>query len=85
MRLIAIAILGMSVAAFAQLGGRGGRGGRVGGGRFPDDGGQTGGRCLVPGSGGAEDDSPKISNLARDGFVYARLRYHVQLSRNPSP
>jgi uncharacterized protein DUF4159 len=76
MRLIAIAILGMSVGSFAQFGGRGGR---LGGGRFVgDDGGQTGGRCLVPGSGGADDDSPKISGVARDGFVYARVRYHLQ-------
>src|SRR5262245_27057318 len=76
MRLIAIAILGMSVGAFAQFGSRGGR---LGGGRFAlDEGGQTGGRCLVPGSGGLEDQSPKTSNLARNGFVYARVRYHLQ-------
>src|SRR5690242_16992532 len=48
---IATAILGMSVCAFAQLGRRVGQLG--GGGRFGDDAGQTGGRCLVPGYSGS--------------------------------
>ena len=80
-RLIAITIffLGMSVFAFAQFGGRGGRGG--GGGRFDggDGGGQTGGRCLVPGYfGSGEEDLPTPRKIDRSGFVYARVRYHLQ-------
>ena len=71
-RFLALLILGMSVVAFAQFGGRT-RGG--GGGRFLDQGGSTGGRCLVPGSG---DDAPPNRKIDRSGFVYARLRYHMQ-------
>jgi hypothetical protein len=75
MRLIATAILGMSVCAFAQFSGRAGRtGGRV---TF-DDPGQTGGRCLVPGSGGGEEDIRKLNSVDGNGFVYARVRYHLQ-------
>ena len=75
MRLIATAILGMSVCAFAQFSGRTGR---VGGRASFDDGGQTGGRCLVPGSGGGEEDIRKLDKVDGNGFVYARLRYHLQ-------
>jgi hypothetical protein len=77
----------MSVCAFAQLGRRVGQLG--GGGRFGDDAGQTGGRCLVPGySGSGEEDLATPRKIDRSGFVYARLRYHPQPywrqeSRNP--
>jgi hypothetical protein len=58
----------MSVAAYAQFGGRPGRPrGPVGG--F--------GACLVPGGGG-EEDSSASRKTDRSGFVYARLRYHPQ-------
>jgi hypothetical protein len=73
---IAIATLCLSVGAFAQLGGRQGRLG----GRFnPEDAGQTGGRCLVPGYfGTGEEDLPTPRKMDRSGFVYARVRYHLQ-------
>jgi len=73
---IAITVLAMTVCAFAQFGGRGGRlGGRIVG----EDGGQTGGRCLVPGYfGSGEEDLPTPRNINRSGFVYARVRYHLQ-------
>jgi hypothetical protein len=83
-RLIGTAILGISVYAFAQFGGRpgqlGGRPGQFGGGRFAgEDGGQTGGRCLVPGYfGSGEEDLPTPRKINRSGFVYARVRYHLQ-------
>jgi hypothetical protein len=73
-RLAAIFILGMSVYAVAQFGGR------LGGGRFNgEDSGQTGGRCLVPGYfGTGEEDSSAPRKIDRSGFVYARVRYHLQ-------
>jgi hypothetical protein len=75
---IAAAVLGLSVYAFGQVGGRAGQ---FGGGRFgagSDGGGQTGGRCLVPGyRGSGEEDSPRAP-VNRSGFVYARVRYHTQ-------
>ncbi len=78
-KLIAAAILGFSVCAFAQFGGRGGQfggRGRLGGGG--DGGGQTGGRCLVPGyRGTGEEDLPTPRDIDRTGFVYARVRYHT--------
>ncbi|PYS32858.1 MAG: hypothetical protein DMG14_33335 [Acidobacteria bacterium] len=79
-RLIVTAILGMSVYAFAQFGGRTARTGQFGGGRFAgEDGGQTGGRCLVPGYfGSGEEDLPTPRKINRSGFVYARARYHLQ-------
>jgi len=76
LRLVAIALLGMSVYAYAQFGGRNGRaGGRFGG----EGGGQTGGQCLVPGYfGSGEEDLPTPRKIDRSGFVYARARYHLQ-------
>ena len=72
LRLVAIALLGMSVYAFAQFGGRNRPGGRL-------DGGQTGGQCLVPGYfGSGEEDLPTPRKIDRSGFVYARVRYHLQ-------
>jgi hypothetical protein len=72
-RLIAAAILCMSVGAFAQFGGRPG-GGRFGGG------GVSSRACLVPGyRGTGEEDGPRSrSKVDRFGFVYARVRYHPQ-------
>lgn len=78
-KLVAIAMLGFSVYAFAQFGGRGARfgGGRQFG-RGVDAGGQTGGRCLVPGyRGTGEEDLPIPRDIDRTGFVYARVRYHT--------
>jgi len=81
-KLAAFAILGLSVFAFAQFGGRGPQAG--GRGRPGDEvtgagGGQTGGRCLVPGyRGTGEEDLPTPRNINRSGFVYARIRYHTQ-------
>jgi hypothetical protein len=75
--LIAAAILGTGLYAFAQIGGR------IpppGGGRFRGaDAGQTGGQCLVPGYfGTGEEDLPMPRKIDRSGFVYARIRYHPQ-------
>jgi hypothetical protein len=69
-RLILAAILGMSVCAFAQFGGRNrGIGGGFGGQR----------PCLVPGYfGTGEEDTPEPRKIDRSGFVYARVRYHLQ-------
>jgi hypothetical protein len=68
-RLIVIAILAMSVCAFAQFGGRN-RGGGFGGGQQP---------CLVPGYfGTGEEDTSTPRKIDRSGFVYARVRYHLQ-------
>jgi hypothetical protein len=77
MRLVVIAMLGMSVYVLAQFGG--GRARQFGGGgRFNgEDGGQTGGRCLVPGYfGSGEEDLPTPRKIDRSGFVYARIKYH---------
>jgi hypothetical protein len=80
-RWIAAAMLGTMVctlAAFAQFGGRAGQFGRGRSGRA-FDGGPTGGNCLVPGyRGSGEEDLPTPRNIDRSGFVYARLRYHLQ-------
>src|SRR5207249_5171477 len=66
-RLIVAAILGMSVYGFAQFGGR--RAGGFGGQR----------PCLVPGySGSGEEDTSAPRKIDRSGFVYARVRYHIQ-------
>src|SRR5881396_1554829 len=77
-KLVVTAILGLSVYAFAQFGGRG----RQSGGRqfgASDGAGQTGGVCLVPGyRGTGEEDLPTPRNIDRSGFVYARVRYHLQ-------
>src|SRR5881396_1901600 len=81
-KLAALAILGFSVFAFAQFGGRGPQAGGRGrsGGEVPGaGGGQTGGHCLVPGyRGTGEEDLPTPRNINRSGFVYARIRYHTQ-------
>jgi hypothetical protein len=71
-RLVAVVILGMSVYGFAQFGGR-----IRGGGGFNGQGfGATGGTCLVPGQG--ESVLPNDRKIDRSGFVYARVRYHMQ-------
>jgi len=77
-KLVVTAILGLSVYAFAQFGGRGRQsGGRQFGGS--DGAGQTGGVCLVPGyRGSGAEDLPTPRNIDRSGFVYARVRYHTQ-------
>ena len=81
-KLVASAIVGFSLFAFAQFGGRGpqlGGRGRFGGGGIGAGGGQTGGGCLVPGyRGTGEEDLPTPRNINRSGFVYARIRYHTQ-------
>jgi hypothetical protein len=69
-RLIAAAILGVSVGAFAQFGG---------GGRFGDGGFQGGRPCLVPGYfGSGQEDTRSGRSMDRTGFVYARVRYNPQ-------
>jgi hypothetical protein len=74
--LIAILVLA-SASAFAQFGGR--RQGRAGGGQFGFNNGPTGGQCLVPGyKGSGEEDLPTPRKIAHIGFVYARMRYHMQ-------
>lgn len=66
-------ILMLGVSASAQFGQRPFRGG---GGRGS---GPTGGVCLVPGyRGSGLEDLPTPRDIDRSGFVYARLRYHVQ-------
>jgi Domain of unknown function (DUF4159) len=70
-RLAALAILTLSLSASAQFGGRSFRG--------RDNSGPTGGLCLVPGyRGSGMEDLPTPRKIDRSGFVYARLRYHVQ-------
>jgi hypothetical protein len=75
-KLVAIAILGFSVYAFAQFGGRR-QGGGGGFGGIVDSG---AGQCLVPGSrfGSGAEDLPTPRKINRSAFVYARVRYHVQ-------
>jgi hypothetical protein len=71
---LAIVVLLLSVSAFAQFGGQ--FGGRRGGG-FGN--GPTGGQCLVPGyKGSGEEDLPTPRKIEHVGFVYARVRYHLQ-------
>jgi hypothetical protein len=73
-KILAIIVLLLSVSAFAQFGGQ--FGGRRGGG-FVD--GPTGGNCLVPGyKGTGEEDLPTPRKIDHIGFVYARVRYHLQ-------
>jgi hypothetical protein len=67
-----VLLLGLSVIAFAQFGGRrqGGGGGAFAG---------AAGQCLVPGyRGTGEEDLPTPRKIEKKGFVYARVRYHVQ-------
>jgi hypothetical protein len=79
-RWIATAILGLSIFSIAAAAQFGGRTGQFGGGRGRSaDGGPTGGNCLVPGYfGSGEEDLPTPRNIDRSGFVYARVRYHLQ-------
>ena len=70
-KLLLVLILIVGVSAFAQFGG--GPQGGVG----RQNGGDTGGRCLVPGYfGDGTRDLPTPRDIDRSGFVYARLRYH---------
>ncbi len=75
-KILAVVVLLLSVSAFAQFGGQ--FGARRGGGRFVN--GPTGGNCLVPGyrGGTGEDDLPTPRKIDHIGFVYARVRYHLQ-------
>ena len=67
--LIAVVLLTVTIAAYAQFGQR-----RFGGRQF---GGPSGGQCLVPGyRGDGTEDLPTPRKIDRSGFVYARLRYH---------
>jgi len=74
---IAVALLGVSATASAQLGGFGGLFGTQGG-RFNGGGGYNG-NCMVPGSrnGTGEADTAVPRDINRAGFVYARVRYHI--------
>ena len=73
-KILAVVVLLLSVSAFAQFSGQ--FGGRRGGG-FVD--GPTGGNCLVPGyRGTGEEDLPTPRKIDHIGFVYARVRYHLQ-------
>lgn len=68
---LAVLLLGISALAYAQFGVR--RGG--GGGAFAG----AAGQCLVPGyRGTGEEDLPVPRKIAHSGFVYARVRYHLQ-------
>ena len=68
---LVVLLLGISALAYAQFGGR--RGG--GGGAFAG----AAGQCLVPGyRGTGEEDLPTPRKIAHSGFVYARVRYHLQ-------
>jgi hypothetical protein len=68
-RLLLLLLL-LSVTSFAQFGQRGGRGANLG---------PTGGNCIVPGyNGDGTEDLPTPRKIDRSGFVYARIRYHVQ-------
>src|SRR5579883_2123159 len=72
-KLFGIIILLITVSAFAQFGGR------RGGGGFGFGNGPTGGNCLVPGyRGSGEEDLPTPRKIEHTGFVYARVRYHMQ-------
>src|SRR5579862_341620 len=73
-RILGVAVLLLaSAAGFAQFGGFGG--GRRGG----FDQGPTGGQCLVPGYGpSGEEDLPTPRKIEHQGFIYARVRYHLQ-------
>jgi hypothetical protein len=71
---VLLALLAMAAGASAQFGGRNGR--FRGGGFNGEDRGPTGGRCLVPGSG--QDIVAEREDLNKYGFVYARVRYHMQ-------
>jgi len=74
-KILAIVVLLLSVSAFAQFGGQFGV--RRGGGGFFN--GPTGGNCLVPGyRGTGEEDLPTPRKIDHSGFVYARVRYHLQ-------
>src|SRR4051812_24586077 len=78
-KLAAALILGFSTYVFAQFAGRAGQ--SVSGRGFDRRGvdPQTGGRCLVPGyRGTGEEDSTDPRKIDRNGFVYARVRYHTQ-------
>src|SRR5215471_17421885 len=69
---VVVLLLGLSAIAFAQFGVRrqGGGGGVFGG---------AAGQCLVPGyRGSGEEDLPTPRNIQKKGFVYARVRYHLQ-------
>lgn len=69
---IAVAILMLSLTASGQFRQRG-----FGGGFRVD--GPSGGLCLVPGyRGSGLEDLPTPRKIDRSGFVYGRLRYHVQ-------
>ncbi|HEY2382889.1 MAG TPA: DUF4159 domain-containing protein [Terriglobia bacterium] len=73
-KILIVAVFLLSVSAFAQFGGQ--LGGRRGGG-FGE--GATGGQCLVPGyRGTGEEDLPTPRKMEKLGFVYARVRYHLQ-------
>jgi Domain of unknown function (DUF4159) len=69
-----IAIFLLSISAPGQFGQR-----RFGGGRSSFNNGPTGGTCIVPGYRGGDgtEDLPTPRKIDRNGFVYARLRYHV--------
>jgi hypothetical protein len=74
-KILVVVVLLLSVSAFAQFGGQG----RRGGGGLNFNGGPTGGQCLVPGyKGTGEEDLPTPRKFEKQGFVYARVRYHLQ-------
>jgi hypothetical protein len=69
--IVLVLLLGLSAIAFAQFGRRPGGGG----GAFAG----AAGQCLVPGyRGSGEEDLPTPRNIQKKGFVYARVRYHLQ-------
>src|SRR3954469_2103149 len=74
-RLLIIVVLAAAVSTLAaQFGGR-----RGGGGQFFGNG-PTGGNCLVPGyrGGSGEEDLPTPRKIDHIGFIYGRVRYHLQ-------
>jgi hypothetical protein len=79
-KLAAILVLALSISAFAQR--RGGFGG-FGGGGFGGGRAGSGGQCIVAGTRFGGDGSGDLStprDIDRTGFVYARLKYHMNES-----
>jgi hypothetical protein len=78
-KILVVVVLLLSVSAFAQFGGQFGGGGGGGRRNLGSNFGPTGGQCLVPGYGpSGEEDLPTPRKIEHQGFIYGRVRYHVQ-------
>jgi hypothetical protein len=68
-----VAMFTLTLSAFAQFGPRNGRS------SGPQNSGPTGGNCVLAGyKGSGMEDLPTPRKIDRSGFVYARMRYHLQ-------